>query len=162
MKPYERIPMLTHASHGTAICCKIAKRPRPGKQKLFPRNPPLRKETLGKQLPPCHIYLNIFICLFIDSLIYYLFIYIYTCLSTLYNYPYYLFIYLPVIIWFLFISLYYENSCWSFNFFSLWIFFFQFYFYHYQPYLCSLYTTHPYGGPIPPSVRELKSSSSQS
>jgi hypothetical protein len=34
--------------------CKIAKRTRPGKQKLSPRNPPLRKVTQGKQLPPCH------------------------------------------------------------------------------------------------------------
>jgi hypothetical protein len=57
MEPYERIPMLTHALHGTGapvICCKIAKRPRPGKQKLSPRHPPLRKVNEGKQLPPCH------------------------------------------------------------------------------------------------------------
>jgi hypothetical protein len=57
MEPYGRIPMLTHASHGTgapAIGCKIAKRPRPGKQKLSPRNQPLRKVTQGKQLPLCH------------------------------------------------------------------------------------------------------------
>jgi hypothetical protein len=61
MEPYGRIPMLTHTSHGTgapAICCKIAKRPRQGKQKLSPRNPPLRKESQGKQLPPCHSYNN--------------------------------------------------------------------------------------------------------
>jgi hypothetical protein len=57
MEPYGRIPMLAHASHGTgapAICCNIAKRPRPGKQRLSPRNPPLREESQGKQLPPYH------------------------------------------------------------------------------------------------------------
>jgi hypothetical protein len=50
--------MLTHALHGTgapAISCKITKRPRQGKQKLSPGNPPLRKESQREQLPPCHI-----------------------------------------------------------------------------------------------------------
>jgi hypothetical protein len=57
MEPYGRIPMLTHASRGTGApaICKIAKRPRQGKQKLSPRNPPLRKELRGSNCHPVKI-----------------------------------------------------------------------------------------------------------
>jgi hypothetical protein len=50
MEPYGRIPMLTHASHGTsapAICCKIAKRPRPGKQAI-PKKPSVEESHSGE------------------------------------------------------------------------------------------------------------------